>query len=37
LLAAAQSVEPGSKVKDVLELAAHYAAWIESPDSAVTE
>jgi hypothetical protein len=36
LLAAAQSLETGSKVKDVLTLAARYAAWIESPDDVET-
>jgi murein L,D-transpeptidase YcbB/YkuD len=32
LLAAAQSLKPGTKSKDVFELAAQFAAWIESPD-----
>ena len=34
LLAATQSMEAGSAVQDVLKLAAHYAAWIESRDKA---
>ena len=37
LLAASQTVKSGSTVKDVLELAAQYAAWIETPGTATSE
>jgi hypothetical protein len=33
LLAAAQSLKPGSEQRDLLKLAAHYVAWIESKDT----
>jgi uncharacterized membrane protein YccC len=37
LLAATQSIKSGSDIKDVLKLAANFAAWLELPDKTGTK